>query len=287
MARTIAEIYDDLNLVKGNMPELGVYVNNDAQSVDTAKKLVNDVRSAAKVAIWRLWLWIVAVGSWVIENLQDEHEAKINAIVANNKPHTLNWYAAQSKLFQYGYDFIWGVDQFSYPIIDEDARIVKYSAAIEMPTGEVVIKAMKGDRVILTVTELNALKAFWRKYKDAGVLLSCESQSVNLLSFDITVYRNRSILNADNTLISNPARNALTDPADAYVSSVEFNGTVYLLDLIQRVKNEPGIKNVILHAGHIDSGTWSSDGLWTVTPESGFCEIDWPECGITYSDVYE
>ncbi|MEI6061946.1 MAG: hypothetical protein WCR72_14685 [Bacteroidota bacterium] len=287
MARTIAEIYDALNLVKGNMSELGVYVNNDTESVDTAKKLVNDVRTASKVAIWRLWLWIVSVGSWVIENLQDLHEVKITSIIASDKPHTLNWYASQSKMFQYGHVIAWITDHFGYAIIDETAQVVKYSAAVEDETGNVTIKAMKAGRVILTTPELNAFKAFWNRWKDAGVVLNCISQSVNLLDFTVTIYRNRSILNADNTLIAEPSRNAVTDPANAYVNSIEFNGTVYLLELIQQIKNQPGIINVILSVGHIDSGTWSTDGLWTVIPNAGFCMIDWDACDITYSDVYE
>lgn len=287
MARTIAEIYDSLNLVKGNMSELGIYVNNDAESVDTAKKLVNDVRTAAKVAIWRLWLWIVAVASWTIENLQDTHEAAIRAVIAADKPHTLNWYAGESKKFQYGHVITWLTDHFGYAVIDEAAQIVKYSAAIENAGGGVTIKSMKEGRVILTAEELNALKAFWAKWKDAGVVLTCISQSVNLLDFTVTIYRNRSILNANNTLIADPTKNAVTDPANGYVESVDFNGTVYMLELIQQIKNQPGIKNVILAHAHIDSGTWSSDGLWTVVPDSGFCEIAWEDCTITYSDVYE
>ncbi len=287
MARTIAEIYDALNLVKGNMSELGVYVNNDAESIDTAKKLVNDVRASSKVAIWRLWLWIVAVGSWVIENLQDVHEAKINSIIATGKPHTLNWYASETKKFQYGHVITWLADHFGYELLDESARIVKYAAAIEDGSGSVTIKAMREGRAILALAELNALKAFWAKWKDAGVNLTCISHSTNLLDFTATIYRNRAILNADNTLITDPTRNAVTDPANAYVQSVDFNGTVYLLELIQQIKNQPGIVNVILSVGHIDAGDWSSDGLWTVIPESGFCEIDWDACELTYSDIYE
>jgi hypothetical protein len=287
MARTIAEIYDALNLVKGNMPELGVYVNNDTESVDTAKKLVNDVRTASKVAIWRLWLWIVAVGSWVIENLQDAHEAKVNAIIAADKPHTLNWYAAESKKFQYGHVISWITDHFGYSVIDEDARIVMYSAAVEETPGSVTIKAMKKGSIVLSTIELDAFRAFWAKWKDAGVVLTCASLPINQLSFTATIYRNRSVLNADNTLIADPSKNAVTDPANAYVRSVGFNGTVYLLELIQQIKDQPGIRNVVLTIGDIDAGTWNPDGLWTVVPESGFCEIDWSSCVLTYSDIYE
>ncbi len=283
MARTIEEIYDSLNQAKGNMAELGVYVNGDANSIDTAKQLVNDVRTASKVAVWRLWLWIMAVGSWVVENLQDAHEAKINAIIAADKPHTLNWYAAESKKFQYGHVIEWLTDHFAYSTIDENAKIVKYAAATENTTGGITIKAMKEGRAVLTVPELNAFGSFWAKWKDAGVALECISEPVDRLSFDVRIYRNRAILNADNSLIADPSRNAVTDPATAYLESVDFNGTVYLLELIQMIKNQPGITNVILTAGYISNGTWSADGNWTVIPDSGFCEMDWTACTITYS----
>jgi len=284
MARTIEEIYDSLNQAKGNMVELGVYVNGDANSIDTAKQLVNDVRTASKVAVWRLWLWIMAVGSWVVENLQDAHEEKINSIIANDKPHTLNWYAAESKKFQYGHVIEWLTDHFAYSTIDEAAKIVKYAAAIENTTVGITIKAMKEGRAVLTVPELNAFASFWAKWKDAGVVLECISEPVDKLSFDATIYRDRSVLNEDNTLIADPTRNAVTDPANAYLESVNFNGTVYLLELIQMIKNQPGIKNVILSYGRIESGTSGPDGNWTVVPYSGFCTMDWDDCDITFID---
>lgn len=287
MARTIAEIYDALNLVKGNMSELGVYVNNDANSVDTAKKLVNDVRTAAKVAIWRLWLWIVAIGSWVIENYQDAHEAKINSIIATLKPHTLRWYAAESKKFQYGHVVEWLTDHFGYAAVDEDAQIVKYSAAMEDISGGLLIKALKANRQVLTTSELNALKAFWAAWKDAGVTLNVISEGVNDTWFNAHIYRNRNIVNADNTLISDPSKNVLIDPANAYLSSVEFNGTIYYLELIQGIMNQPGIKNVVLSYAGVDEGTWGAAGSWTLLPLSGFASMDWGACTFTYHDVYE
>lgn len=287
MARTIAEIYDALNLVKGNMAELGVYVNNDAQSVDTAKKLVNDVRTASKVAVWRLWLWIVAVGSWIIENLQDEHEAKITAIIAADKPHTLKWYAGECKKFQLGFEILWQTDHFGYIKTDEAARIVKYSAAVENEAGGVTIKAMKAERAVLTLSELNALKAFWARWKDAGVVLTVISEAVNSTWFSAHIYRNRNIVNFDNTLIADPSVNVLTGPADAYMNSVDFNGTIYYLELIQAIMNQPGIMNAVLSEAHVDFGTWGAAGTWTLIPQSGFAAIDWGYCDFTFHDVYE
>lgn len=287
MARSINEIYDSLNQVKGNMAELGVYVNNDSESIDTAKKLVNDVRTGSRVAIWRLWLWIVAVSSWMIEKIQDKHMADITALLESDKPHTLRWYAEQSKLWQYGYELEWLGYNFGYSVIDESARIVKYAAAQANNDGTIIIKVMKANKTPLTIEELTAFSSFWEQYKDAGVTIQYRSTNVNQTWFTAHVYRNRNIVNADNTLIANPQVNVVTDPANAYLQSVAFNGVIYYLQLIQAIMDQPGIKNVVLTVASVDDGLWGSAGAWTLIPSSGFAEINWDLCSLTYHDVYE
>jgi len=290
MARTIAEIYDALNQVKGSMPELGVYVNNDQESIDTARKLVNDVRTRSKVGVWRLWIWIMAVGSWVIENMMDAHETLINSINDSRRPHQLPWYAAESKKFQYGHEIVWLGDQFGYAVKDEQAMIVKYSAAVEETSGgtlKVIIKAMKQDKEVLSAAELTALSSFWTTWKDAGVNIEIVSLPVNKIWFTADIYRNRNIVNADNTLIIEPSTNVLETGAQDYLDSVEYNGFVNLLTLIQTIKNKPGVIDMNITVAHIDSGVWGPSGYATVNPASGFAEIDWASCTITYHDTYE
>ncbi len=284
MARKITEIYDDLCRVKENMSELGVYVNNDAESLDTAKKLVNDVRTQSRVAVWRLWLWIVAVASWIIEKLQDAHEAKVNRLIAIDKPHSINWYKEQCFLFQLGHEIVWDGEIFKYPAIDEDARIIKYAAAVEGDNA-IITKVLKENKEVLTQAETTAFESFWRKWKDAGVNIQIVSQPANLTNFKVKVYRNRNIVNEDNTLIANPDKNVFEDVIDAYCNDAEFNSIFDFNEIIMKVLEEPGIINMTISYLNVVGGEGIGD--WRFIPSSGFTYIDWGSCTIEYIDSYE
>lgn len=284
MARTISEIYDSLNTVKQNMTELNAYVNNDNNNAETYHSLVNDIRSNSKVAIWRLWLWIMAVASWFIEKLQDAHEAKINKLIAIDKPHTLVWYASQSKIFQYGHTIQWLGDKFGYALQDEAARIIKYSAAIETQNA-IKIKVLKANKEILTLQERTAFEAFWSRWKDAGVNVQIISLVPNLVRFNITIYRNRNVINANNRLITNDNINVVESVINEYVNNMQFNGVFNFTEIIQLLKAEPGIKNVTIQ--HLSGDEVELLPNWSLITESGFVSIDWEGNNITYIDTYD
>lgn len=284
MARKISELYDALNSVKANMPELGVYVNNDSESLDTAKKLVNDVRTGSKVAIWRLWLWIMAVASWVVENMQELHEAKINAILAAKTPHTLRWYAEQSKLFQYGHELEWLGDHWGYPVIVEEDRLIKYAVAVETEGG-IKLKIANADKAAPEELVQTAFMSYWAKWKDAGVVIDLVTGDPNVVTFTANIHRNRNIINANNTLIADTGMNVVQDPANAYLESVDFGGVIYMQEIAEAIKAMPGVLQVTISVVAVDQGTLGTG--WTIIPENGFAEINWSGCTLTYTDSYE
>ena len=72
MARTISEIYDEIIAEK----ELSTTLNAGLLPVGTTyDDLISELSAKSKVAVWRLWAYIVAVQSWVNEKLFDEHVA--------------------------------------------------------------------------------------------------------------------------------------------------------------------------------------------------------------------
>ena len=84
MARTIAQIQQSII---------------DSKNADAT---LSALSSSSNVAIWKLWSYIVAVCQWVLENLFDLHKSEVTAIIAAQKPHTLQWYVTKAKAFQYG-----------------------------------------------------------------------------------------------------------------------------------------------------------------------------------------
>ena len=169
MARTIAEIYDALNSSKASFSELNDFVVSTSvpgSTQDNSTDLAIDVTSGSKVAVWRLWMWIFAVGSWMVEVLFDRHSADVTAVLDSKRIHTLRWYAEESKKYQYGYPVSWIDNMYQYATSDADAQIVKYAAASER-NGTVVLKVAKnsgGVKAPLTTLEKATFTEFWSKW---------------------------------------------------------------------------------------------------------------------------
>jgi len=291
MARTISEIYDSLNQVKSNMTELaGLVTESTGQPVDTSSNLILDASSGSKVAKWRLWLWIVAVASWVIENIAESRVSEIAAIVNGQRPHTLRWYEAETLKWQYGHDLEWiNDDHWGYVVDDPDSRIVSAASASETELGFI---ELKGARIIngwyqpLSEEEVLHLEAFWSRYKDAGVKVVIVTAEADVLKFNATVVRNRLILAADGTLLRDSGVNPLSQELAEYIANVPFNGIIRITDIEAAAKAAEGIIDFVITSISIRPG----DNLdWVpidrdAVPASGFARIDYVECIMTNID---
>jgi hypothetical protein len=291
MARTIAQIYDALNTVKSNMTELSALVTESTGSpVDHSENLILDASSGSKVANWRLWLWIVAVASWVIENVVDNRVAEISAIINGLRPHTLEWYEAETLKWQYGHELIWiNEDHWDYLVDDPANRIVAAVSASTNDMGEVVIKVAKLDGAYLqplTTGEVEGLVAFWKKWKDAGVKLQIVTAAANVLKIQATVVRNRLVLAQDGTLLRNSAINPLTDALADYIDHVPFNEIIRITDIEAAAKMAEGITDFVITSLEIrpdDIVDWVVVNR-EVIPSSGFARIDYQVSTFTYVD---
>jgi hypothetical protein len=290
MSRTIAEIYDSLNTVKNNMTELKGYVTETSGTdMDTANNLALDAESGSKVAKWRLWLWIVAVASWLIENIVGSGELSLQAIINGQRPHNLRWYEEETNKWQYGHEIEWiDNDHWGYMVDDETARLVSAVSATQSGNGEVTIKAVKlvmGVLTPLTTLEKSSLEAFWAKWKDAGVEIVLVSAQPNQLELEATIVRDRLILDSDNTLLRNSSIYPITDAFDDYLEAVPFNGVIRITDIEQAVKQAEGIKDFVISSLSISP----DGGVFTlvdreVVPTSGFANLLDGNLDFTYID---
>lgn len=279
MARKISEIFDSLNVVKSTFQELHGYVvdSTNAFSVqDTWDTLLASITSGSKVAIWRLFMWLFAVGSWMVEVLFDQHKVEITDLLAAERPHTLRWYALQSKLFQYGYAMIWSNDAYSYARIDEDAKIIKYAAASEK-NGKVYLKVAKevsGNKVPLSNIEKTTFTEFWNKWKDAGVKLEIVSLSADILKLNLTIVRDRLVLNGDNSLLRDSSVFPIDDAIANYGGNLEFDGIIVLSHLVDAIQGAEGVIDVKLNsASHKPAGGNYSTVDMSVEADSGYFVI--------------
>lgn len=204
MARTIAEIQNEILLEKEKQPSLGGLTDS-------------------KTAIWKLWINIVATAIWIHEKIVEK-----NALIS--RPHTLNWYREQALNFHYGMpldpdssnamSLVWkdGLYQFDTEGLSEseieDAKIIKHCAVSEIDLETVLKPGLKPEEIfsdyfhnkvgvvfikVATVkdekisridvpNELYAFKEYIAKIKDAGNQVYITSDQGDILKLTLNVY---------------------------------------------------------------------------------------------------
>lgn len=236
MARSISEIYDEMNSEKQSMASL----TSLAPSVNDAQTLLTDLNSPSKVANWRLFMWVIAFGIWVFEKLNDLFKEEVEAIIAKFRPGTLRWYQEQAFLFQYGHELTWNATErkYEYATVDAAAKIVKYCSVAKV--GNIVrIKVAaddgNGNPVALTTPQLAALNAFYFMW-GYPVQFVCVSYNADELKiYGIVKY---------NPMVDTVATQALVESAiNTYLKSLPFNGRFNINQLIDKVQTLTGVED--------------------------------------------
>ena len=276
--RTISEIYDILATEKASFAELDQWVQSENGTLDNSSLLLADINSGSKVATWRLWLWIMAFGSWIIESLFDVHKSEVNTILATKAPHTLRWYAEESKKYQDGDEMEWNGNYYEYNPVELDHQIIKYAAASEVGN-TVVLKVAKAqgasEIAALSGDELSRFTEFWSRWKDAGVMMDIVSLSPDYLKINITIVRDRLVLNSLNQLIRDTSVYPIENALDAFCKSLEFDGILRLSKLVDAIQAAEGVIDVKLNSAlHKPAGGNYTSVDMMVIPAAGYFVID-------------
>ena len=210
---------------------------------------LSELNSTSKVAIWRLWVYIIAVAIWSLEKLFDQHRADIDKRLAELKPHTARWYRSKALAFQYGFDLLPDSDKFNNQGHTEEAieasKIVKYSAVIESKNeGRLIVKIAgeQGDTLQpITDAQKQAFEAYLQEIKDAGVRLSVVNYKPDVLHLQMKIVYDPLVLDSNGQSIihaTKPVETAIKD----YLKRLPFNGELVLAHLIDALQQAEGVK---------------------------------------------
>lgn len=244
MARTISEIYNQIAAEKAAMSEL----NSLQPAIDSSQTLLNDLTSTSKVAVWRLFAFVMAVAIWVHEKLWDAFKSEVDAIVAAAIPGTTRWYRNMCLLFQYRDMMNYQDYKFQYDPVDPDKRIIARASAIEQG-GDVLLKVAKeeaGVPVKLEADELAAFKSYISKIKFAGTWCNVVSADPDLFNVSIQVHYDASLLNAAGELLNQPGTKPVEDAINTYLASLPWDGVYLNNALIDAVQAATGVLDVVL-----------------------------------------
>ena len=269
MARTIQEIQTLILQAKAQEPAL------------------SELNSTSKVAIWRLWVYIIAVAIWSLEKLFDLHRADIDKRLAELKPHTARWYRSKALAFQYGFDLLTDSDKFNNTGHTEEqieaSKIVKYSAVVESPNeGRLIVKIAgeQGEQLQpITDAQKQAFEAYLQEIKDAGVRLSVVNYQPDVLHLQMKIIYDPLVLDSNGQSIihaTKPVETAIKE----YLKRLPFNGVLVLAHLIDELQQAEGVKIphlVLAQSKHI--GTNGNYGAFEAIeiskiPTAGYFTID-------------
>ena len=269
MARTIQEIQTLILQAKAQEPTL------------------NELNSTSKVAIWRLWIYIIAVAIWSLEKLFDLHRADIDRRLSELKPHTARWYRSKALAFQYGFDLLPDSDKFNNTGHTEEqieaSKIVKYSAVVESPNeGRLIVKIAgeQGEQLQpITDAQKQAFEAYLQEIKDAGVRLSVVNYQPDVLHLQMKIVYDPLVLDSNGQSIihaTKPIETAIKD----YLKRLPFNGELVLAHLIDELQQAEGVRIphlVLAQSKHI--GTNGNYGAFEAIeiskiPTAGYFTID-------------
>lgn len=268
MARSTEEIKSD--------------IVNAVQSDET---LSVELTTDSKTSMWGKWAFCVAFCIQTLEQLWDSFRAEIRALLALLKPHTLRWYAQKARDFQYGFNLLADSDQFDNTGYTSDqiaaSKVVSYAAVVEQtsPSGRDILRvkvAGTADNELqqLPDPQLISLREYFKRIKDAGVILDITSGIPDKLRQTWDVYYDPLILNESGARIDGsdeaPVREAIKNYL-VNLSTTNFNGIyvpTYHVDVVQLVEGVvyPVLKNVDATYGDIPFSAVGSE----YQPDAGY-----------------
>ena len=269
MARSIQEIQELIYQTKTQEPAL------------------ESLNSTSKVAIWRLWVYIIAVAIWSLEKIFDLHRADIDKRLAELKPHTARWYRNKALAFQYGFDLLTDSDKFNNTGHTEEqieaSKIVKYSAVVESPNeGRLIVKIAteQGEQLQpITDSQRQAFEAYLSEIKDAGVRLSVVNYQPDVLHLQMKIVYAPLVLDSNGQSILH-ATKPVEEAIKSYLKRLPFNGELVLAHLIDALQQVEGVK--IPHLVLAQSKNITSSGEYgafetieiSKIPTAGYFTID-------------
>ena len=211
---------------------------------------LENLNSTSKVAMWRLWVYIISVAIWSLEKLFDLHRTDIDKRLTELKPHTARWYRSKALAFQYGFSLSLDGDKyddnqwFTKEQI-EASKIIKYSAVVESKNeGRLIVKiAGEQDDTLQPITDVQkqAFEAYLQEIKDAGVRLSVVNYQPDILHLQMKIVYDPLVLDSNGQSITH-ATKPVEEAIKSYLKRLPFNGELILAHLIDTLQQAEGVK---------------------------------------------
>jgi hypothetical protein len=265
MARTRAEIYNELLAEKDRVGQLATLTDERELAASLAD--MGALTSTSKVAVWRLWLYIVSFCAYMLELVFDQHKAEVIELVESAKVHTARWYAERMLEYQHGDELLFDLESKKpyYATIDESKRVIKNVAVAGQ--GFALVK-LKGANGALTASELSGAAAYLQELSEPGAQIGVVSLPADALELTATLYYEPE----EDINVIEPAAIAAIE---SYVTGLPFNGLFQTSDLVKAVKAVPGVADLYISAiaAAADAGQLATVTNGRYYPAAGYMQL--------------
>jgi hypothetical protein len=282
MARSVETIYNELITIKTSQPDL----TDLTPTSTTATDLKTDLSSGSVVAVWRLWLWIMAVATHVHELLFDKHITEVEAIHVGREWGTLTFLRDRTLEFQLGDSFDWNNVQFAYNPVVTANQIVKRCAVV-VSGFQILFKVAKldvsGDPEKLSAPEISALETYIDRIVYAGTTFSVISDDPDDIIVDLNVVFDPLIIAPDGSLITNAAVFPVVDSINSFIKDLPFNGVLNVTSLVDDLQTIVGVVDPTMVSASSKFGGYAYAVInMNYHTFAGHAVLDEPNSTITY-----
>lgn len=269
MARSVEEIENEIYKAKENE---GALV---------------ELNSTSKVAVWRLWVYIIAFVIQSLEKSFELHKADIDERLSRLKPHTARWYREKALAFQYGFNLLAESDLFDNRGKSEEqiaaSKVVKYAAVTEGEGATRLIVKIAGEKdgklSQLSSDVEKSFGAYMARIKDAGVPVTVINYLPDQLKLHLEIVRDALVLDKNGTDITSGEK-PVRDAIEGFMKELPFDGELSVQKLVDKIQGARGVMDVALkevQTRWIDPlkgsyGDWESINIIKV-PESGYFAV--------------
>jgi hypothetical protein len=241
----------------------------------------------SQASIEAVFSWITAGAIYLYEKIVEDKKNEITAQIASEYPFSVAWYYNRAREFQRGYTLVFDENtyRFSYPEIDESARIIKHVAVRQIIADGITklkIYSAKENKAMLTASEFEAFKAYMTQIGAAGTHFEFVPPTpVDQLRLKYTVYRDPQVLNSQGERLSGGGR-PVNEAIERYLDTIKYGGLFVRTKSVDAIQAADGVVDVLLD--EIILNNVSTDARSFDSP-SGFFEAQ--EIEVTYITSYE
>lgn len=236
----------------------------------------------SKASIESILFYCVAFCTNFLERLFDLFRSDSETYIANMKPHTVRWYATKGLAYMHGVPLLPDSDVFDTTgLTDEQittAKVVQYCSCNETynQNNRLILRiklAKEAAGVLgpLTDVQLDGVREYFARVKDAGVPMLIESNVPDRLKMKWMVYYDPLILDNEGNRIDGNGTGVVRAAIKNYLTKLPFNGLYAIQKHEDYVQLVPGVKlcPVQLAQRKIFAYDWQYINV-SVVPDAGY-----------------